>query len=71
MIHFSEHVKLVELETLQVIVGSNGQNAYLEETMKSSEPEFYANAFMQNTFFYCLCRKHNISMYLGGYLAKL
>ena len=40
MIHFSVHVKLVELKTLQVIVGSYGQNAILEETMKSSQPEF-------------------------------
>ena len=39
MIHFSERVKLVELKTLQVIVGSYGQNAYLEEPMKSSQPE--------------------------------
>ena len=30
----------VELETLQVIVGSYGQNAYLEETIKSSQHEF-------------------------------
>ena len=33
-IRFNEHVKLVELETLHVIVGSYGQNAYLAETMK-------------------------------------
>ena len=68
MIHFSEHVKLVELETLQVIVGSYGQNAYLEETMKSSQPELYATASLSSTF---LCRKHNIFLYLGEYLAKL
>ena len=68
MIHFSEHVKLVELETLQVIVGSYGQNAYLEETMESSQPEFYANTSLSFTV---LCRKHNIFMYLGEYLAKL
>ena len=49
MIHFSEHVKLVELETLQVIVESYVQNAYLEETMKSSQPEFYANAPFSST----------------------
>ena len=68
MIHFSEHVKLVELETLQAIVGSYGQNAYLEETLKSSQPEVYANASLYSTI---LCRKHNIFMYLGEYLAKL
>ena len=68
MIHFSEHVKLVELETLQVIVRSYGQNAYLEETMKSSETKFYANASLSSTV---LCCKHNIFMYLGEYLAKL
>ena len=54
MIHFSGHVKLVELETLQVIVGSYRQNAYLEEMMK---PEFYANASLSSTV---LCRKHYI-----------
>ena len=32
MIHFSEYVKLVELVTLQVMFGSYGHNAYLEET---------------------------------------
>ena len=68
MIEFSEHVKLVELETLQVILGSYGQNAYLEETMKSSQPKFYANASLFSTV---LCRKHNIFMYLGEYLVKL
>ena len=66
--NFSEHVKLVELETLQVIVGSNGQNAYLEETMKSFQTEFYANASLSSTV---LCSKHNIFMYSGEYLAKL
>ena len=49
MIHLSEHVKLVELETLQVIVKSHGQNTYLEETMKSSQPEFYANTSLSST----------------------
>ena len=68
MIHFSEHVKLVELETLQVIVGSYGRNAHLEETMKSSQPEFYATTSLSSTV---LCHKHNIFMYLGEYLAKL
>ena len=59
MIYFSEHVKLVELETLQVIVGSYEQNAYLEETTKSSQSEFYAT--LSSTV---LCPKHNIFMYL-------
>ena len=68
MLHFREHVKLVELETLQLIVGSYGQNAYLEETMKSSQPEFYASASFSSTV---LCRKHNIFMYLREYPAKL
>ena len=70
MIHFNEDVKLVELETWQVIVGSYKQNdyAYLEETMKSSHSEFYANASLSSTV---LCCKHNISMYLGEFLAKL
>ena len=39
MIHFSERVKLVELKTLQVRVRIYGQNAYLEELVKSSQPE--------------------------------
>ena len=64
MIHFSEHVKMVELETLQVAVGSYGQNVYLEKTMKSSQPKFYANASLSSTV---LCPKHNIFMYLGEY----
>ena len=36
MIPVGEHVKMVELETLQVIVKSHGQNSYFksEETMK-------------------------------------
>ena len=63
MIHLSEHVKLVEFETLQVRVESHGQNTYLEETMKSSQPEFYANASLSSTVF--------IFMYLGGYMVKL
>ena len=50
MIHFSsEHVKLVELEKLQVIVGSYGHYAYLEETMKSSTRILYKHI----TFLYC------------------
>ena len=42
MIHLSEYVKLVELETLQEIVESHGQNSYLEEKMISSQPQVYA-----------------------------
>ena len=68
MINFSEHVKLVELETLQVKVKGYGQNAYLEEKMKYSQPGFYANASLFSTV---SCCKHNIFMYLGEYLAKL
>ena len=37
-------VKLVKLETLQVIVKSHWQHTSLDETMKSSQSEFYANA---------------------------
>ena len=44
MIHLSKYVELAELETQQVIVKSYGQHTYLEEVMKSSQPEFYANA---------------------------
>ena len=68
MIHLSEHVKLVELETLQVIVVSHGQNTYLEETMKSIQPEFNANTSLSSTV---LCRKHYIFIYLDEYQAKL
>ena len=68
MIHLSEHVKLAELDTQQVIVKSYGQHTYLEEAMKTSQPEFYANASLLSQV---LCRKHYISMYLGKYPAKL
>ena len=37
-------VKLVKLETLQIIVKSHWQHTSLDETMKSSQSEFYANA---------------------------
>ena len=63
MIHLSEHVKLQ-----QVIVKSYGQHTYLEEAMKSSQPEFYANASLSSQV---LCSKHYISMYLGEYPVKL
>ena len=36
MIHLSKQVELSALEIKQVIVKSNGQHTYLEETMKSS-----------------------------------
>ena len=36
----------------------------LDETMKSSQPEFYANASLSSQV---LCRKHYINMYLGEY----
>ena len=49
----------------------NGQSyrhhTYLEEAMKSSQPEFYANASFSSQV---LCPKHDISMYLGEYPAK-
>ena len=69
MIHLSEHdVKLTELELQQVIVKSYGQHTYLEKAMKSSQPEFYANASLSSQV---LFPKHYIFMYLGEYLAKL
>ena len=43
MIHLSEHVKLAELNTQQVISQSCGQRTYLEEAVKSFHPEFHAN----------------------------
>ena len=46
-IHLTEQVKLIELETEQAShlqVKSHGQYTYLPETMKSSKPEYYANA---------------------------
>ena len=64
MIHLSEYVKLAE----QVTVKSYGQHTYLEELMKSSQPEFYANATLSSQV---LCPKHYISMYLGEYPVKL
>ena len=72
IIHLSKHVKLAELLQVvvieQVIVKSYGQHTYLEEAMKSSQPEFYANASLLSQI---LCPKHYISMYLGEYPAKL
>ena len=68
MIHLSEHVNLPELDTQQVMVKSYGQHTYKEEAMKSSQLEFYANASVSSQV---LCRKHYISMYLGGYPAKV
>ena len=63
MIHLSAQVK-----PLQVVVKSNLQHTSLDETMKSSQPEFYANASLSSQV---LCRKHNIYMYLGEYSTKL
>ena len=68
MIHLSEQVKLVELEIKQVIVKSHVQHTYFEETMNSSQPEFYANTSVSSQY---LSRRHYIHMYLGGYPAKL
>ena len=61
-------VELVELATLQVLVKSNWQYTSLDETMNSSQPEFYANASLSSQV---LCRKHYINMYLGEYSTKL
>ena len=63
MIHLSAQVK-----PLQVVVKSNLQHTSLDETMKSSQPEFYANASLSSQV---LCRKHDIYMYLGEYSTKL
>ena len=58
MIHLSAptQVELVELETLQVIVKSNWQHTSLDETMKSSQPEFmqtitFVSSFMPKTLY--------------------
>ena len=58
---------LSALEILQVIVKSYGQHTYLEEKMKFSKPQFYANLSLSSQV---LCRKLYISVYLGEYLAK-
>ena len=50
------------------MVKSYGHHTYLEEAMKSSQPEFYASASLSSQV---LCPKHDISVYLGEYLAKL
>ena len=63
MIHLSAQVKLVE-----VIAKSHWLHTSLDETMKSSQPEFYANASLSSQV---LCRKHNVYMYLGEFSAKL
>ena len=68
MIHLIAQVELVELETLQVIVKINWQHTSLDETMKSSQPEFYANASLSSQV---LGRKHYINMYLGEFSTKL
>ena len=68
MIHLSAQVELVELETLQGIVKGNWQHTSLDETMKSTQPEFYANTSLSSHF---LCRKHYINIYLGEYSTKL
>ena len=65
MIHLSAQV---ELETLQVIVKSNWQHTSLDETMISSQPEFYANASLSSQVLY---RKHYIIMYLDEYSTKI
>ena len=67
MIHLSAQVVLVELATLQVIVKSNWLHTSLDETMKSSQLEFHANASLSSQV---LCRKPYINMYLGEYSTK-
>ena len=59
---------LALLNSPQVMVKSYGHHTYLEEAMISSQPEFYANASFSSQVF---CPKHDISMYLGEYPAKL
>ena len=56
----SVHFKLVDLKTLQVIVKSYWQHTSLDESMKSSQPEFHANASLSSQI---SCRKHNIYAY--------
>ena len=68
MIHLSEQVHLADLEPLQVIDKSNWQHTSLDETIKLSQPAFYANTSLSSQV---LCRKHNIYMYLGEYSMKL
>ena len=68
MIHLSAQVELGELEILQVIVKSNWQHTSLDETMISSQPEFYSNASLSSQV---LSRKHYINLYLGEYSTKL
>ena len=51
MIHFSAQVELVDIETLQVIVKSIWQHTSFDETMKSSQPELYANASLSSQIF--------------------
>ena len=55
-------------QTLQVVAKSHWQHTSVDETMKSSQPEFYANPSLSS---HVLCRKHNIYMYLGEYSMKL
>ena len=50
------------------MVKSYGHHTYLEDAMKSFQPEFYAKASLS---LQVLCPKHDISMYLGEYSAKL
>ena len=68
MIHLGAQVELVDLETLQVIVKTNWQHTSLDKTMKSSQPEVYANASLSSQV---LCRNHYINIYLGETSTKL
>ena len=46
----------------------DSMHTYLQETMKSSKSEFYANTSLSSQV---ICCKHYISMYLDEYLVKL
>ena len=62
MIHLSEHVTLAVLDTQQVIIKSYGQHTYLEEAMKSTQPEFlckritFISSFMPQTLYFHVFR---------------
>ena len=66
MIHLSEQIKLIEHD--RIIDKSHGQHTCIEETMKSSQPKFYANALLLSKALSC---EHYVSMYLGEYPVKL
>ena len=65
MIQLSEHDKLAEP---QVVIKRLWPAHLFRRMMKSSQPEFYANASLSSQV---LFPKHYIFMYLGEYPAKL